>query len=316
MKHPTNFLMVILIISFSFSAVSRENNEDEIISIYEGSRVVYDDKPGFEEYPVVTGDSDVTIVEGVLRRQWCQTPEGCSPLEIIRNYKSAIRSRGGEILFSTRDPQSTEIFDESLTDYFKTHRRDRGLSTSVFSYTHFPGEMSEYIVGKVLTGESDVYIIIASGYGHWAARQDNVTFFELVTLEAEPMEMGLVTMDSLREGLEVRGRVAVYNIYFYTGESAVRHESTEALEVITEFLKKNPMEQYLVVGHTDNVGGYDMNLELSEARARAVVEKLVDEYDIDPEQLKPVGVGPASPVLSNSTEEGRARNRRVEIVEM
>ena len=316
MKYPTKILMVMLLISVSFSAFSKDNDEDEIISIYEGSRVVYDDKLGFEEYPVVTGDSDVMVVEGVLRRQWCQAPEGRSPLEIIRNYENAIRSIGGEILFSTRDPQSTEILDESLSEYFKTHRRDRGLSTSVFSYTHFPEGMSEYIVGKVSTGESDVYIIIASGYGHWAARQDNVTFFELVTLEAEPMEMGMVTMDSLREGLEVQGRVAVYNIYFYTGESAVRHESTEALEVITEFLKQNPTERYLVVGHTDNVGGYDMNLGLSEARARAVVEMLVDEYGIDPEQLKPVGVGPASPVLSNSTEEGRARNRRVEIVEM
>jgi OmpA-OmpF porin, OOP family len=58
-----------------------------------------------------------------------------------------------------------------------------------------------------------------------------------------------------------------------------------------------------------------MNLELSEARARAAVEKLVEGYGVDPEQMKPVGVGPASPVLSNSTEEGRARNRRVEIVE-
>jgi OmpA-OmpF porin, OOP family len=75
------------------------------------------------------------------------------------------------------------------------------------------------------------------------------------------------------------------------------------------------MERYLVVCYTDKVGRYDMNLELSEARARAAVEKLVEGYGVDPEQMKPVGVGPASPVLSNSTEEGRARNRRVEIVE-
>ena len=315
MKYPTSLLMVMLISGFWFSAVSKDYDEDEIISIYEGSRVVYDDKLGFEEYPVVTGDSDVMVVQGVLRRQWCQAPEGRSPLEIIRNYESAIKARGGEILFSTRDPQAAVILEERLSEYFKTHRRDRGLSTGVFSYTHFPGQMSEFLTGKISIGDSDVYIVVASGFGHWAARQGEVTFFELVTLEAEPMEMDMVTMDFLRERLEVQGRVPVYNIYFYTGESEVRHESTEALEVITEFLKQYPDERYLVVGHTDNVGSYDMNLELSRARARAVVEKLVDEYGVDPDQLKPVGVGPASPVLNNSTEEGRARNRRVEIVE-
>ncbi len=314
MKKLIKPLIVFLIVGFPLLGLAQA--EADIISIYEGSRVVYDDIIGFEEYPVVTGDSDVTVIEGVLRRQWCRAPEGRSPLEIIRNYQSAIRAKGGEILFSTRDPQSIMIDENEFPHFFKTHRTHRGTSTSVFSYHHFPSELSEYLVGKILTSESEFYIIIASGYGHWAANQNNVTFFELVTLEAESMEMSMVTMDALRDGLAVQGRVAVYNIFFYTGESEVRNESTEALEVIAEFLKEEPAGRYLVVGHTDNVGRYNMNIELSEARAHAVVEKLVDDYDIDPEQLKPVGVGPASPVLSNSTEEGRARNRRVEIVEM
>jgi outer membrane protein OmpA-like peptidoglycan-associated protein len=59
-----------------------------------------------------------------------------------------------------------------------------------------------------------------------------------------------------------------------------------------------------------------MNLDLSKARAEAVVEKLSNEYGISREQLRAVGVGPASPLFSNSTEDGRSKNRRVEIVEM
>jgi len=81
-------------------------------------------------------------------------------------------------------------------------------------------------------------------------------------------------------------------------------------------LKENIDKRYLVVGHTDNTGDYMMNINLSESRAEAVVEKLVNEYGIKQEQLIAVGIGPASPLFSNSTEEGRSKNRRVEIVEM
>jgi outer membrane protein OmpA-like peptidoglycan-associated protein len=81
-------------------------------------------------------------------------------------------------------------------------------------------------------------------------------------------------------------------------------------------LKENTDKRYLVVGHTDNTGSYMINMNLSNLRAEAVVDKLIAEYDINQEQLIPVGVGPASPLFSNSTEEGRSKNRRVEIVEM
>ncbi len=222
---------------------------------------------------------------------------------------------GGELLFITRDPQSVEIDDEKLVEYFKSHRRDRGLATHVYSYTAFPAEMNEYLTARITAPDAEYYLNIASGRGHWAARQDNVTYFEIVILEVESMELGKVTMDALRDGIAVYGKVPVYNIHFETGSSEVRPESAEALEVISEFMIQNPSDRFLVVGHTDNVGGYDMNRELSYARANAVAGKLIDEYGVDRIQVKPVGVGPASPVLSNSTEEGKARNRRVEIVE-
>ncbi len=313
MKNTRNMLIVMLIVGLP--SLLYAQTENEVISIYNGSEVIFDDRIGFEEMPIVINDSTVTVMEGILRRQWCQAPEGRSPLEVIRNYESAIRERGGQILYTTRDPGAVEIDDMKLADYFKTNRQDRGLATRVFSYTHFPGEMSEFLTGKITTPESEVYLLIASGIGHWAANQENLTFFELATVAVEPMELGMVTIDALRRGIAEKGRLAIYNIYFDTGQSTVKEESSEALSTVAEFLKQFSQNKYLVVGHTDNVGSYEMNLELSTARARAVVEKLVNEYDVNAEQLKPVGVGPASPVLSNSTEEGKARNRRVEIVE-
>jgi outer membrane protein OmpA-like peptidoglycan-associated protein len=71
----------------------------------------------------------------------------------------------------------------------------------------------------------------------------------------------------------------------------------------------------LVVGHTDNVGSYGFNMDLSQRRAAAVVAALAGRFGIARDRLSPVGVSYASPVASNRAEEGRAKNRRVELVE-
>ena len=72
----------------------------------------------------------------------------------------------------------------------------------------------------------------------------------------------------------------------------------------------------LIVGHTDGMGALDYNRDLSERRARAVVETLARDFKIERDRLTAVGVGMASPVATNRTDDGRAKNRRVEIVEV
>ena len=75
-----------------------------------------------------------------------------------------------------------------------------------------------------------------------------------------------------------------------------------------------PALKLLVVGHADNVGGFSANAELSQRRADAVIATLVAQYQVDAKRLQPFGVPFASPVAANSTEEGRVKNRRVELV--
>jgi OmpA-OmpF porin, OOP family len=313
MKESKKLLMVILIAVLPLAAFTQENDTG-IISIYEGSKVIYDDQIGFEEFPQLVSDDSVKTFEGIIRRQWCQAPDERSPLEVIKNYEQAITRMGGELLFVTREPQSIEIDNKKIEKYFSLHRKDRGLATNVISYHKFPKGMSEFLTARITSADKDYYLTIASGRGHSAARQADRTYFEIVTLEVESMDLGMVTMDALKEGIAAYGKAPVYNIHFETGSSEVRSESSEALKIISEFMKQTPSERFFVVGHTDNVGDYDMNQELSYARANAVVEKLIDEYGVDRKQIKPVGVGPVSPILSNSTEEGKTRNRRVEIV--
>ncbi len=312
-----NYILRVLFLSlFSFPTILFAQEGNGIISLYEGSSVQFDDLIGFEEFPVVMDNSTVTIVDGIIRRQFCRAPEGRSPLEIMRNYEATIQQMNGEILFRSREPGSVEIDGNVLQTILAAHRPERGLAANVMSYTRFYLNWTDVMTARISMGAKDAYVIIVAGRGEAAARQQDRTFYELITIEVEPMELGKVTMDALQQGLAAQGRVAIYNIYFDTGESTLKPESFDALDTIAEFLSQNSTKLFLVVGHTDNVGSYEMNLELSDARAMAIVDMLINEYEIEAEQVTLVGIGPAAPLSSNSTEEGRARNRRVEIVEM
>ena len=79
-------------------------------------------------------------------------------------------------------------------------------------------------------------------------------------------------------------------------------------------MKSETALKVFVVGHTDNVGGLEGNMKLSQDRADAVVQALVHDHGIAASRLKSFGAGPYAPVASNDTEDGRAKNRRVELV--
>ena len=84
---------------------------------------------------------------------------------------------------------------------------------------------------------------------------------------------------------------------------------------IAKLLHQNKGLKLYVVGHTDNVGKLDYNMKLSKARADAVLKELVMKYKVSAQRLKAYGVGSLAPVASNKSDEGRAKNRRVELVE-
>jgi outer membrane protein OmpA-like peptidoglycan-associated protein len=118
----------------------------------------------------------------------------------------------------------------------------------------------------------------------------------------------------MADGISSSGHVAIYGIYFDFNKADVKPESDPALIEITKLLQQDPKLKLYVVGHTDNVGSLDYNMKLSQQRAEAVVKELVSKYKVDGSRLKSLGVGPAAPVTSNETEEGKAKNRRVELV--
>ncbi len=120
---------------------------------------------------------------------------------------------------------------------------------------------------------------------------------------------------SLMRDIQAKGSASVYGIYFDFDKADIKPDSEPAIREVAKLLQENRGLKLYVVGHTDNVGSIEYNLKLSKARADAVVRELTTKYKISSDRLKAFGLGQLAPVASNKTEEGRAKNRRVELVE-
>lgn len=149
----------------------------------------------------------------------------------------------------------------------------------------------------------------------WVEVRSYNNMYRLTIVEKETMKQEVVAnAEALGNDIAATGHVAVYGIHFETGKSDIKPESDAAIAEIANLLKNNAALRVYVVGHTDNVGSFDSNKKLSKDRAEAVTKTLSDKYGISAARLKPYGVASLAPVASNDTEEGRAKNRRVELV--
>lgn len=164
----------------------------------------------------------------------------------------------------------------------------------------------EIVILKIAKNNSEVWAKIEAGSNG---------MYNIHLVEKEIMNQQIVAdASSLENSIKADGKAAVYGIYFDTDKSVLKPESEPSLSEIAKLLNVNPALKVYIVGHTDNIGSFEHNLKLSKDRADAVVKELVSKHSINANRLQPVGVGPAAPVASNETEEGKAKNRRVELV--
>jgi OmpA-OmpF porin, OOP family len=158
-------------------------------------------------------------------------------------------------------------------------------------------------------------LVAKDGREAWAQAERGNGRIWLRVVEKGAMQQYVVAdAAALGSGIRSTGHVAVYGIHFDTNKSVVKPESKPALDEIAKLLKQDPALKLKVVGHTDMVGSQEANMTLSQARAEAVVQALVGQYGIAATRLKGYGVGPLAPVSTNDSDEGRAQNRRVELV--
>lgn len=278
-----------------------------LISRYPGSFISEYQVIEFDEFTLPLGKSNSGTLaksqklEGKITHIVYDVPAGRSILEVYRNYESALTKAGFETLFSCVGVQICG--DRGPTVVTANGNEDWDWNSGL-----------RILSAKLSRSQGDVYAHLL--VGQWANLSKGSSA-NLYIVETKPMEGGLITVNAaaLAGDIGRTGHSAVYGIYFDTGKTEVKPESEPALKEIAKLLAENSALKLLVVGHTDNVGALAANMDLSKRRATAVVEALTGKYGAAATRLNAQGAGPLAPVSSNSTEEGRAKNRRVELVE-
>ena len=286
-----------------------EGSKDHpLISRYPGSYITHYLAKEFDEFTLPLGkltDDKFTKsqhLEGKITRIVYVAPAGRSVLEVFRNYQGALKKAGFETLF-TCGPQECYGSGGSTGRVYGSGEND--------SYWG-PDHGIHYVSAKLARSEGDVYVslLIDDQGGDFRANT------EIYIIEVKPMQSDLITVDaaSLANDINRTGHVSVYGIYFDTGKADIKPESDATLKEIANLLQGDRMLKLYVVGHTDNQGALDINMDLSRRRADAVLAALTTKYAVSAGRLRAYGSGPYAPVASNDREDGRAKNRRVELV--
>ncbi len=283
------------------------SSDHPLISRYPGSYIAKYLTKEFDEFSLPRGpvNEENTItknqhLEGKITRIVYVAPAGRTVLEVFRNYQDALKKGGFETLF-TCGPQGC---GSTIANAYA----NSGDNADYWG----PEHGIHYISAKLARQEGDVYVsLLVDDQG-----PDSRTDAELYVIEVKPMESGLITVDaaSLANDINRTGHASVYGIYFDTGKADIKPESAATLSEIAKLLQGDPTLKLYVVGHTDNQGALDLNMDLALRRAQAVLAALTTKYAVPAGRLKAYGCGPYAPVASNDSEDGRAKNRRVELV--
>jgi OOP family OmpA-OmpF porin len=231
----------------------------------------------FDSYNFFNGKNCVSVEGKKYKRTYTlkEDAQQSSIIQISRNYANAIRSMGGTVVFDGA-PQDAECADNN------------GL---------------QMVIGKVVKDGNEMWVeIVPTGGG-------NDYYMTIVLKELMKQD---VTASNMFETLNRDGHIALY-INFDTGKSVIRSESGPIIGQIVEMMKSNPELKLGIEGHTDNAGSSASNKILSEERAKSVVSAIAGQ-GISIERLSSSGFGQDKPIADNNTDEGRAKNRRVELV--
>jgi OOP family OmpA-OmpF porin len=291
---------------------------------YEGSELIGYRAPKFDEYLLPLGrPTDMyppaytksKQVEGLLSYYTYLAPAGRTPTELFRNYKDEFQRLGIITLYEKAAGQPGWFGPT-----FNKIADDSGMK-QILGFNEAEERM---LVGKSKDAVPTYYVAFVTAYRDGMIPdqlqgrvQKGRALAQLVVVVPQQMEkkMTFVNADEMKEALNDSGKVALYGLYFDTDKDVVKTESQPTLEEIAKLLKSDPSLRLRVVGHTDDQGKADYNLDLSRRRAASVVRELTARMGIAASRLDAFGCGLYSPVAPNGSEEGRAKNRRVELVE-
>lgn len=272
-----------------------------MVSRYADSVMVYHKHNDYDEGVVplgkLKGDNQFEKkldFEGRLSAYKYKNPPGRSTLEIMKNYEQALQSNGFTIVWKCKNEaecgrgsiNTIPNIDKFYTMWFINDNHMRTMT------------------GKLTKNGKSVYLYL---YVNQAETY-------LTVFESKGMEMGMVSADALASEMQEKGKVSL-QINFDTAKATIQPDSRPILKEAATLLERYPAMRVSIEGHTDSDGGEAKNQTLSEERAKAVKRALAEE-GIAEERMETKGFGESAPVAGNDSEEGKAQNRRVEIVNL
>ena len=290
---------------------------------YTGSEIIGYHAPRFDEFLLPLGPptgftppayAKSIKTEGLITRYTYLAPAGRSPTELFRNYQLEFQRLGLATLYLKGagergwfGPTFSQIADQDDVGQMLAYNESQ----------------ERVLVAKSNDPKPTYYYIFVTSYrdgiiplrlqGSVAKEQ---ALAELIVIAPEAMEENMTLLNAavMSKALADSGKVALYGINFDTDKDTLRPDSGPVLKEIGKLLADNPGLKVHVVGHTDDQGQPGYNLDLSRRRAQTVARELMSKYGIAADRLDSFGCGPYAPVASNGSEDGRAKNRRVELV--
>lgn len=240
--------------------------------------------------------SDERRPEGRITRIAYRTPPGPSIVEVSRNFETQLEKAGFETLAKCDTDVCGGIPFSEAVDGLPAPQ----MWVDGFNFHYYAGRKAE--------GGRETYVTVLV-----SKNNDDVTA-QLIVAQVGEIANKMVDAAAMAKGLGEKGHIALYGIYFDTDKAVLKPESRPTLEEIAKLLRGQPQLNVFIVGHTDSQGTYEYNMDLSRRRAEAIAAELVKSFQIAKTRLRAAGVGFLAPVGSNANEDGRALNRRVELV--
>lgn len=277
------------------------------------------DQKAFEEAalpigPITQSDAGEPLAPKTLnvtgkrtRLFYVASPER-SALEVFANYKEALAKAGTSVVWTCSDTECGTDFLNQATQVMHLNLSNTPEASLGFTLAERP----RYLLAKLARAQGDVHVMVMAA--DLTDKQRPAVYVMLV--ESKPMDTGLVALDAnaLDQDLMSTGKAVIYGITFDFDKAQIRPESKPQLDQIAKLLSEHAKLKLAITGHTDNQGSADYNQKLSQRRAEAIVMALSGSYGISTARLSAQGMGAASPIASNDSDEGRAKNRRVELV--
>ena len=221
-----------------------------------------------------------------------------SEIEFLRNYENAIASLGGR-----------KISTVQFTPEVVAAAGGREQIEKYWAAASPPVPEAEHDTYLLRTADKEYWIHVSTG-----GIVPPMGFVTVLEKQGMKSSLGFLDAEAMKKELDKTGHVALY-INFDTDKATLRPDAQPIIAEVNKLLTSDPSLKLSIEGHTDNTGGADHNRELAGARARSVLGALVG-LGVDASRLSSKGFGPDKPIADNSTDAGRAKNRRVELVKI